>query len=280
MGLRSRARNVAQRLNRHAMAAWIHAAGPRPARTAHRLPGELIVSLTSYPRRYRHLHLTLICLLRQTVQADRIILWVGAEEFGALPEAVLRLQAKGIDIRQTRDVGPFTKVIPTLREFPDAFIVTADDDTYYPALWLAGLVNAYDAAYPQILCHRAHMPRFEPSGALAPYRSWEWERECTTDSGVIFPTGVGGVLYPPRLLPAQTLDEETFLSLCPRADDVWLYFMGRQAGARYRTVGAGFRLMDWAGTQDVGLSQTNVVQDANDSQIAALERHLGQLGPN
>ena len=280
MGLRRGVRGLAKRVKSHALATWVRMAGPRHTGASHGLPGPLVISLTSYPKRYPTLDLTLICLLRQTVKADKIILWVGEQAFKALPSAVLHLQKYGLEIRPTEDIGPFTKIIPALRQFRSAFIVTADDDLYYSPKWLAGLVTTYDPRTPQIICHRAHLPGFRSDGAMTPYRTWEWESECTTDSGVIFPTGVGGVLYPPNALPPQTLDESIFLSLCPRQDDVWLYFMGRRVGARYRTVGAGFRLMDWAHTQEVGLSQSNVVQNVNDLVIQALEAHLGPLGPS
>jgi len=46
-----------------------------------------------------------------------------------LPADVLELAPFGLDIRPTEDIGPFTKIVPALKAFPDAFIATADDDT-------------------------------------------------------------------------------------------------------------------------------------------------------
>ena len=57
------------------------------------------------------------------------------------------------------------------------------------------------------------------------------------ESSDIFPTGVGGVLYPPGSLSPAVLDKETFRALCPRADDLWLYWMGRRAGSVYKKTG-------------------------------------------
>jgi hypothetical protein len=52
-------------------------AGPiRKGSVPHNLPGELIVSLTSYPDRFPTLHKTVRSLLSQDMLADRTILWV------------------------------------------------------------------------------------------------------------------------------------------------------------------------------------------------------------
>ena len=58
-----------------------HAGAPR-----HRLPSELIVSLTSYPPRFKTLHLTIKSLLDQTVRPDRIILWIGRGAMDLIPD--------------------------------------------------------------------------------------------------------------------------------------------------------------------------------------------------
>jgi hypothetical protein len=100
----------------------------------HPLPGKLIVSLTSYPLRFATLPLTLRSLLCQAVKPDRIVLWVPHDDEPIIPEAVRRLTSYGVEIRTTDDIKSFKKIIPAVRAFPDAFIVTADDDVYYGPL--------------------------------------------------------------------------------------------------------------------------------------------------
>ena len=200
----------------------------------HALPGELIVSLTSYPPRFATLLPTLHCLLAQSVKPDRVILWVGADALEFLPQPVRDLQAKGLEIRACKDVGPYTKIIPALREFPKAFIVTADDDLFYYRYWLADLIVDWDGSARQIVCHRAHRIKFGDDGLPIPYHEWDFDIQGPALSTTIFPTGVGGVLYPPGCFAQDVLDEEKFLSLSPKADDVWLFWMGRLAGAIYR----------------------------------------------
>lgn len=252
-------------------------AGPRVKAERHSLPGTLILSLTSYPLRFPTLHLTLTALLRQTVRPDRVVLWLGYGDAERLPEAVTRLQDFGLEIRSTTDFKAYTKLIPSLISFPDAYIVTADDDIFYPEHWLQGLITPFDSHRPQVICHRAHRPRFTHDGRLAPYKSWSQDVQEQHPSRLLFPTGVGGVLYPPGLLDTRVTDSRVFTDLCPLNDDIWLYFMGLMNGVEYLTSRSRFRIVEWNDTQDCALFKTNVVRDANDEQIRNLEDHFGLL---
>lgn len=258
-----------------AIAARVRPLGPAKP---HGLPAPLIISLTSYPPRYPTLHLTLRCLLSQSTAADKVILWVAAADREALPPSVLALTRHGLEIAVCEDLKSFGKIIPSLAHYPEAFIVTADDDVHYSADWLERLIAAWSANGSQIVCHRAHEPRYEPDGSLGPYKSWRYDvADCVTDSRRLFPTGVGGVLYAPGSLPAETLNRRVFKDLCPAADDVWLYFMGMLNGVVYSRTPGRTRLVSWPGTQDVGLFRSNDHLDMNDVQIARMEQRYGRL---
>ena len=53
----------------------------------------------------------------------------------------------------------------------------------------------------------------------------------------LFPTGVGGVLYPPGSLNRDVVKKELFLELCPLADDIWFKAMGLLNGTKTIMVG-------------------------------------------
>ena len=82
----------------------------------HNLLGELIVSLTSYPRRFPILKFTIRSLLNQTVRPDRVILWLAEDDVTYLPSAVRRLA--GLEVRTCPDLRSFKKLIPALEQFP------------------------------------------------------------------------------------------------------------------------------------------------------------------
>ena len=155
-----------------------------------------------------------------------------------------RLAANGLEILLCDDLRSFKKIIPVLERWPDSFVLTADDDLYYPPDWLQTIVAGFSPARPAIVCRRAHLPARAADGRLAPYGEWQHEIDMRDDPSPrhgLFPTGIGGVLYYPGSLAPEVTNREAFLRLCPRADDVWLYWMGRRAGTRYRQVGGPSR---------------------------------------
>lgn len=245
-------------------------------RRGHGLPGELIVSLTSYPPRFPALAATLVPLLVQSVKPDRLILWVAYGDLDLLPSRVRRLTSRGLEIRTTEDIGPYKKIIPTLRVFSHAFIATADDDAYYDRSWLRDLVSGWEGRNNQIVFHRGHRIQLDDSGRPRPYRDWNPCISGPQESIHNFPTGVGGVLYPPGSLDADVLDQETFMALCPKADDLWLYWMGRKAGAKYKKTGNRRNVPEnIKSNQDVALWYENINGGKNDRYIAQL---IGKFG--
>lgn len=238
----------------------------------------LIITLTSYAARFPTLHLTLRCLLTQSVRPDRVILWLGPDDLRQLPPAVRALEPEGLEIRETEDLRSYTKIIPALKAFPEAILVTADDDVHYERHWLRALLAAWSGKTDQIVCHRAHRFTLREDGTVAPYESWPHDIRHEPRPDLIFPTGVGGVLYPPGALAPEVTDTARFLELAPRADDLWLYWMGRRAGSHYRLVKRRQKLVVWPNSQGRSLYAGNA-QAGNDTQIAPLVACYGLPAP-
>lgn len=242
----------------------------QPAQRPHGLPFPLVVSLTSYAKRFDTLGETLASLLSQTVKPDVTVLWLGPADLGKLPPEIRALEAKGLTIREAEDMRSYTKIIPALHAYPDAGIVTADDDVYYPAGWLAGLTEEWRAGVQEIICHRAHRMRRQGDG-LAPYVEWDNQVDCVGETPNMFATGIGGVLYPPNVFHPDVTRADRFRELCPTTDDVWLNWMVRLAGTSVRRVNRIKRFREWPDAQAVGLMHVNFVEGSNnDKQIAAI----------
>lgn len=245
---------------------------------AHSLPHRLVVSLTSYPKRFDVLHLTIKSILAQDMAADVVVLWVAHGDMDQLPANIRRLERHGLTIRATDDLRSYKKIIPTLAEYGDAFIVTADDDVYYPRHWLRTFCEAYRPGEREVLCYRAHRMAFDGE-ALAPYDSWSFEITDTEPAPDVFFTGVGGVFYPPGIFHEDVADRARLMELCPSTDDVWLNWMVRLGGAKIRKVGRRQRFHEWQGSQAVALQNTNRFATAgNDQQIANIIRAYGYAG--
>lgn len=247
-------------------------------RRPHGLGSELVVSLTSFPPRFHTLHLTISSLLTQRLAPDRLILWVYAADALQLPERVRALTAHGLEIRVVdEDIRSYKKLIPALHAFPTAFLVTADDDIYYPRSWLQDMVTAYEPGSRQVIGCRAHRVSHGPDGRLAPYGDWLWEVQGASQGADIFLTSGAGALYPPGTFPSVALDTCTCLQLCPTADDVWINFMLRLNGFSPRKTAGTFTVYDWMGTRRSALGRTNVINSGNDTALAAMVACYGDV---
>lgn len=110
-------------------------------------------------------------------------------------------------------------------------IVTADDDMFYPKDWLKILYDSYQAEPQYIHCHRAHLMVKAPDGKLKKYRDWKLRSPgIQGPSPLLFPTGIGGVLYPPGFLHKEVFNEAVFMRICPTGDDIWLKAMSLLKG--------------------------------------------------
>jgi hypothetical protein len=104
-------------------------------------------------------------------------------------------------------------------------------------------------------------------GHFLPYRAWPACRS-TVPSALHFFTGVGGVLYPPRMQEALRRAGDGFRVCCPRADDIWLNavaWRNRIAVRQTRVFSA--QLFEVPGTRVHGLAQHNREGGGNDRQL-------------
>jgi hypothetical protein len=242
----------------------------------HGLPAPLVVSLTSYRKRFTTLPMTLKSILSQSMRPDRVVLFIGTEDMPHLTDEVLALVAAGLEIRETADLRSFTKIIPALRAHPDHYILTFDDDIHYPADTIETLVEAYKRGpSSRIVCHRAHEITLSADGLPRDYRQWQRNTGNNIALPTIFPTGVMGVLYPPGIFHPDVLDDKLFMALCPTADDVWLYWMWRLKGGLAQKIGAPCRVLEWQGTQDSHLREANIENGGNDRAVKAMIDRYG-----
>lgn len=240
---------------------------------------ELIVSLTSFPARIPTLHLCIETLLQQTIKPDRIILWLSKSEIlpEELPASLTRLEKRGLEIKWCKNTRSYRKLIPTLHDYPDALIVTADDDIFYPKTWLEQLYTAYQKEPEYIHCHRAHLIKYSPDGNSLPYLQWGYlSMGIQGPSLDIIPTGVGGVLYASNHLNSEIMNEQAFLELCPKADDIWFKAMSLLNNVQCKKVSPYcFPLREINIKNNKTLSDDNYQRGENDSQIDAVAARYG-----
>lgn len=243
---------------------------------------ELVVSLTTFGRRIYDVYLAIESIMQGTVKPNRIVLWLSEEEFKGKPlPKTLEMQIKrGLQVAYCKDINSYTKLIPTLKAFPEACVITIDDDAMYEYDVVERLLNSH-LNHPDAVCAcRMHEVKMDENGRLKGYLDWDWDiMKCDESSPFMFPTGVGGVLYPPHCFPDEVFNEEVFMSTCPYADDVWFYAMELLQGTpRVKTyTGKKYYFVDIPSYAIDSLSDqnTNATNCRNDAQIKAVFEKYG-----
>jgi hypothetical protein len=249
---------------------------PKKLRKPHGLDREVIVSLTSYPARYKTLSWTIRSLLQQSVAADHTILWVTDSDFSELPPDVLELRSQGLEIR-TYPVNykSYLKIIPALELFPTSYIVTADDDLPYWETWLEELSEEMRRTQSTSICHRAHRVTLDPNLMPLDYGDWEMAISLPASGALVFPTGVHGVMYDATKLHPKTTDSDEFLSLAPSADDIWLYWMVRLTQGVAVKIGKKRRVIEWHRSQVQNLRRVNIQGGGNNVALRKMIERFG-----
>ncbi len=249
---------------------------------------ELIVSLTTIPQRIPTLHLCIESLLSQSIKPDIITLWLNEKDkhgnkklsSNDLPKSLTRLEKRGLVIEWCENIGSYCKLIPTIRKYPNALIVTADDDQLYPQNWLEQLYNAYLHEPQYIHCHIAHLIKYANNKKPLPYL--EWDLNAIGHQGPsldIFPTGAGGVIYAPHHLNEEVLNEKVFLEICPKADDVWFKAMSLLNNVLCKKTSKNTMILKPLQIKNNKTLWTGNWSDGgNDQQINAVASRYGLLG--
>jgi hypothetical protein len=225
-----------------------------------------IVTLTSYGKRLKDkAPYAIASLMKQNVQPDKIILWL---EYGTIiPKSIKKLTEYGLEIKFCEDIKSYKKLVPALLEFPDNVLVTADDDVFYPACWFNMLKESYLREPWKIHCHRAHEIVFDKNKDIVPYNEWRQIIRTIENNRRIFPTGSGGILYPPGSLHGNVVNKKEFTELCPTGDDIWFWAMANLKRTEYILVENGIRSISGIGDNTDGLYNVNIAEYQNDKQI-------------
>jgi len=204
---------------------------------------QLIVSLTTIPPRVGHLETTIRSIQEQSLVPDAIELNIprsySRRGFGSFDRRGLPSGCEVIWV--DRDLGPATKVLPTVARYwgTDTRIVYCDDDQRYDPQWLERLVRVSEANPGAVIADRAIQSRKQEikhvwAQKKLMYRAlraaslgrWKPSRGPFRDD---IAEGFGGVLIRPEYLQDDAFEiPEVLWSV----DDVWLSGMYERNGHR------------------------------------------------
>lgn len=190
---------------------------------------QVIVSLTSFPAAIAYATRAVQSILGGSVLPDKVVLYLTFSQFGeqGLPEDLQALadNEPRFEIRDyPRDIRSYRKLYPALKDFPDAVIVTIDDDVAYHKNMLRDLLRLHKEYPRAVLAHRAKL--IKPGKPYRKWRKYRWYHFVGKRIHASFrniQTGVGGVLYPPHTLCQAMIDEDQFTKLAPTTDDIWFW---------------------------------------------------------
>ena len=193
---------------------------------------QVVVSLTSFPAAIKYAEQAIKSVLNGSVLPDKLILYLTFAQFeeNGIPESLRALSESSpiFEIRNyDRDIRSYRKLIPALIDFPEAIIVTLDDDVAYNRHMLEDLLNLHAQIPDAVLAHRAKRIKLgKPYREWKKYRWYDFLFKRIHKSDLNLQTGVGGVLYPPHSLRKDMMDEDLFTKIAPSTDDIWFWAAG------------------------------------------------------
>ncbi len=232
----------------------------------------VVVTTTTHGTRLKSAYIAIESVARGTLQPRRHILYLDDPALAANPpRSIRRLMRRGLEVIEV----PAGKRVHTKHYFyvtstdhHELPLATHEDDIVFPPDWLERMVAAHQQHPDDLITPRAHRVVVE-DGAIAPYTHWV---PATTAEPRFahFGTTVSGQLYPPAFLDFVHGAGDGFLQSCPNNDDVWLHHLAVTSGRKVRQLTATPEHFPFVpGTQDNGLYLVNIVEGANDRQIAA-----------
>ena len=234
---------------------------------------EIIVSLTTYGKRIYEAYYAIESIMQQSAKPNRIILWLENDFKNTTLPVTLQNQVKrGLEIRYCTDIKSYKKLIPALTAFPSAAIITIDDDAIYHFDLIENLINEHIQNRELILCGRLHRIKLLKTNKPAAYTKWIDCYDGFDLSPLNFPTGVGGVLYPPNCFTQEVLNEDVFMGICQYADDIWFKAMALLNNVQSKKIythkknGKDY----FSNIQDSRLVHINIGQKMNDIQLKAV----------
>lgn len=241
----------------------------------------VILSLTSFPLRISKLWMVIESLLRQTINAEKIIVWLSKDQFpdmDSVPKSLMRYEADGVEVRLVDgDIRSHKKYHYIVNEFPESIFVTLDDDILYPSHMLKELIEAHTRYPNAVIARYAYEMKYDEKGNILPYAKWQRIMSPKDPSYNYFFGSGGGTLFPVGSLHSDVKDIELANKLCPTADDVFLNAQCRRKKTQIAVVDKNVALLNVQYKENRRLATDNVDSgNANDVQIANINSYYSE----
>ena len=158
---------------------------------------KIIVSVTSYPKRYSNLPTLIKIFKKQTYNINKIMLFLYQEDYKKY-----KYNLDGFEVIPVeKNLRPHLKYFYAMKTYRDYAIITLDDDSIYKSETFKLLYDGYIENPNIINGIRAHLITFDNNGEIKKYENWTSNQNIKTEIDFdVFLTGVSGIIYPPDIL--------------------------------------------------------------------------------
>ncbi|MBS6928488.1 MAG: hypothetical protein KH152_08325, partial [Finegoldia magna] len=121
----------------------------------------VIVSLTSYYKRFDIVYLVVESLFQQNYQGKYEIIFSISQEdidkFGGMPKNIEKLISRGLQVKiLDENIKSYKKAFYVADQNNTKSIITVDDDVYYPSWWLKIMVDSALSNPNTVMAYRGH----------------------------------------------------------------------------------------------------------------------------
>ncbi|ORY29709.1 hypothetical protein LY90DRAFT_512807 [Neocallimastix californiae] len=187
---------------------------------------KIIVSITSYKRRLKNLHLVLESIFKNKMKPSKVVLTLYKDDLPYLTDNLKYLIDNNMIelIIANNNLRSHLKYFEVMKKYREYAIITIDDDIIYSDDLIESLYNSYTVNPNCVHARRVHKIITKNKKVLE-YKFWkkEYKKELNA-SFELFATNVGGTLYPPNILNISD-DNIDNIKKCITADDIYLKYL-------------------------------------------------------
>lgn len=245
---------------------------------------DVIVCLTTFPKRIGYLWYVMECMAKQSVLPSKIYLYLAKSQFpddDCIPKNLNRYVEMGLlEIRIVdEDIRSHKKYWYAFPEFADKDIITIDDDIIYPTHFIESLYQAHIQHPECVICNYWHPMKWDNTGNVKPYSEWvnlrSFDKNFETDEA-FFGSG-GGTYFPVGSLLDVKQPFNVIRECCPLADDIWLNAIVRKNGYRLFCLPYKYSLPEWKIKGNETLASVNNGSNKNDEQLEKVQQTCVRL---
>lgn len=158
---------------------------------------KIIVSLTSYPKRFSFLPGLMSFIRNQTYKINTIRLILYRNDFKNYKLNISDIEVVSVN----KNLKSHLKYFYSMKSFRNYAIITIDDDIGYAQDTFQSLFNAYIENPNIISGRRSHLIKYKKNGELKRYIKWSLEQNIIKEPSFdITLTNVAGTIFPPDIL--------------------------------------------------------------------------------